>query len=324
MGVDHILSGFDHLTFVLALLLIVSGARRLLITVTSFTLAHSITLAAATLVGYGLSGFFVSWLGYQALFLFGASLLVVGAAISLLLPGMRTRASTATEALPVENVKALLRSRGLVVSYCAIFAQYFTFGSVVTLLPLYVRGLGMEAFHVGMLLAIFAVMFILVQFPSGAISDRAGRLAPTAAGLSLGLISLIALPSVNMFPLLAAAMALYGVAYGLLFPSISALIVDNTTPGERGVATGVFHALITTGVAAGAPLMGWAGEAVGVQTGLMLTAGVMLLALAVTLTTLITTLILNTLSDFLDQKAGLTELILFTILFPTIMTILAI
>jgi hydrogenase/urease accessory protein HupE len=49
LGVDHILSGPDHLTFVLALLLIVSGARRLLITVTSFTLAHSITLAAATL-----------------------------------------------------------------------------------------------------------------------------------------------------------------------------------------------------------------------------------------------------------------------------------
>jgi len=49
LGVEHILSGFDHLTFVFALLLIVSGARRLLIIVTSFTLAHSITLAAATL-----------------------------------------------------------------------------------------------------------------------------------------------------------------------------------------------------------------------------------------------------------------------------------
>jgi len=49
LGVEHILSGFDHLTFVLALLLIVSGARRLLITITAFTLAHSITLAAATL-----------------------------------------------------------------------------------------------------------------------------------------------------------------------------------------------------------------------------------------------------------------------------------
>ena len=49
LGVDHILSGFDHLAFVLALLLIVRGASRLLITVTSFTLAHSITLGAATL-----------------------------------------------------------------------------------------------------------------------------------------------------------------------------------------------------------------------------------------------------------------------------------
>lgn len=49
LGIEHILSGIDHLLFVLALLLIVSGVRRLVWTVTSFTLAHSITLAAATL-----------------------------------------------------------------------------------------------------------------------------------------------------------------------------------------------------------------------------------------------------------------------------------
>ena len=49
LGVEHILSGIDHLLFVLALILIVKGMRTLLITVTSFTVAHSITLAAATL-----------------------------------------------------------------------------------------------------------------------------------------------------------------------------------------------------------------------------------------------------------------------------------
>jgi len=49
LGVEHILFGIDHLLFVLALLLIVKGTRRLLITITAFTLAHSITLAAATL-----------------------------------------------------------------------------------------------------------------------------------------------------------------------------------------------------------------------------------------------------------------------------------
>jgi len=56
LGIDHILSGYDHLTFVLALLLLVSGWRRLLLTVTSFTLAHSITLAAATLGLFWLPG----------------------------------------------------------------------------------------------------------------------------------------------------------------------------------------------------------------------------------------------------------------------------
>ncbi len=49
LGVEHILSGIDHLLFVLALLLLVNGVRRLVVTVTAFTLAHSLTLAGATL-----------------------------------------------------------------------------------------------------------------------------------------------------------------------------------------------------------------------------------------------------------------------------------
>jgi hydrogenase/urease accessory protein HupE len=51
LGVEHILLGIDHLLFVFALLLIVKDLRRLIWTVTAFTVAHSITLAGATL-GY--------------------------------------------------------------------------------------------------------------------------------------------------------------------------------------------------------------------------------------------------------------------------------
>jgi len=51
LGIEHILLGIDHLLFVFALLLIVQGWRRLIGTITAFTVAHSITLAAATL-GY--------------------------------------------------------------------------------------------------------------------------------------------------------------------------------------------------------------------------------------------------------------------------------
>jgi hydrogenase/urease accessory protein HupE len=49
LGIEHILGGIDHLLFVLALLLLVRGWRRVLATVTAFTVAHSLTLAAATL-----------------------------------------------------------------------------------------------------------------------------------------------------------------------------------------------------------------------------------------------------------------------------------
>lgn len=49
LGTVHILEGFDHLLFLLTLLLIVSGVWPLLKTVTAFTLAHSLTLALATL-----------------------------------------------------------------------------------------------------------------------------------------------------------------------------------------------------------------------------------------------------------------------------------
>jgi hydrogenase/urease accessory protein HupE len=49
LGIEHILAGLDHLLFVLALLLLVQGTRRLIATITAFTVAHSLTLFAATL-----------------------------------------------------------------------------------------------------------------------------------------------------------------------------------------------------------------------------------------------------------------------------------
>jgi len=52
IGVEHILSGIDHLLFVLGLLLLLRGrTRALVLTITSFTVGHSVTLALATL-GY--------------------------------------------------------------------------------------------------------------------------------------------------------------------------------------------------------------------------------------------------------------------------------
>lgn len=49
LGVNHILTGIDHLLFVFGLLLLSSGWKQLLRTITAFTLAHSLTLALTAL-----------------------------------------------------------------------------------------------------------------------------------------------------------------------------------------------------------------------------------------------------------------------------------
>jgi hypothetical protein len=49
LGTEHIWGGTDHLMFVLGLLLLVGGGRRLLWTITAFTVGHSVTLALVTL-----------------------------------------------------------------------------------------------------------------------------------------------------------------------------------------------------------------------------------------------------------------------------------
>ena len=49
LGIEHILTGFDHLLFLFGVVLVGGKLRTLLIAITAFTLAHSVTLGLATL-----------------------------------------------------------------------------------------------------------------------------------------------------------------------------------------------------------------------------------------------------------------------------------
>lgn len=54
LGLEHILAGWDHLLFVIAMVLLIGSWRRVVLAATAFTVAHSITLAAASLGVVGL------------------------------------------------------------------------------------------------------------------------------------------------------------------------------------------------------------------------------------------------------------------------------
>ena len=247
---------------------------------------YGISLALALLVGYALSGIVVVRLGYAPLFYMGTVALLLGVFLAFTVPKAKNGAAVrkgTTLSAGAKKVLDLVKRRHLTASYYSIFAQYFAFGGVVALFPLYVKGLGMTAAHTGILLTTFVIVFILFQFPSGALSDRLGRRIPAAVGLLLASVALCVVPAASTFSVLASIMALYGAGYALLFPSISGLVADWATPEEYGTATGLFHAFLTGGVALGAPLMGGIAGLIGIERALALSATATVLGIPVVL-----------------------------------------
>jgi MFS family permease len=246
---------------------------------------YGMAIAIATLLGYGGGGIIAAQLGYQYVFYIGGLLLIIAVVLAGLMPrepgSPRLRASTGDS---LRKIMELLRQKNLRVSYCSIFAQYFAFGGIVALLPLYVKTLEMTAFHVGMLLATFSILFIIIQIPAGRLSDRVGRVKPAALGLLLAGASVVTLPLAGNFAVMAGIMAGYGLGCGLLFPSISALVADAASIEEYGRATGIFHALITIGVSVGAPIMGWIASFLGTRASLSLSGAPLFIALALAMT----------------------------------------
>jgi MFS family permease len=242
--------------------------------------SYGMAIATATLLGYGGGGIIASRLGNQFVFYTGGLLLVFAVIVAGLMPkGAGVNGDRTSWKDSAKKIVELLKNENLRLPYWAIFAQYFAFGGIVALLPLHVATSGMTAFHVGMLLAMFSLMFVLVQMPGGYLSDKIGRLKPTTVGLGLAVAGVVTIPLVGTFGLMVVIMALYGTGFGLLFPSISATIADSTMSEEYGRATGIFHALITAGVSIGAPLMGCVADFLGIKLSLSLSSIALVIAL---------------------------------------------
>jgi MFS family permease len=149
------------------------------------------------------------------------------------------------------NWRGLL-TRRLSLAYVSAFCLMFSLGGLIVFLPLTGQELGLTSARVGMLFASFALAAIIVQLlPFGRASDRWGRARAMMLGLALIAFSLFALAQMRQWETLLLAMFGYGIGFGFLFPAMTALIADETTPQTRGAASGIFTAVYSLGVTAG-------------------------------------------------------------------------
>ncbi len=136
-----------------------------------------------------------------------------------------------------------------------MFLSYLAFGVILTLIPDWSEHLEVE--NKGTFFIVFTVSSLLVRIVAGRLSDRYGRVPLIYSGLGLLLLSLAVLGRFDTITGLMTGSAIYGLAMGILTPSLNAWTVDQSVPGHRGKAMATLYIALEAGIGLGALLSGW-------------------------------------------------------------------
>ena len=172
--------------------------------------------------------------------------------------------------------------RRLAPVFGALMAMTFCIGALINHLPLALEAAGAAPRMSGMAFATFSLVATVVMgSPAHRAVDDVSRRLAVALGLALLCGSGVALAVTDgaTAPALG-AMVVFGLGFGLLFPSLGATVSEVASSGRRGIAFGIFYAVYSLGVVVGSGASGLvAGTAAGIGTPFFVSAAVALAAL---------------------------------------------
>ena len=214
-------------------------------------------IAVSAVLGPPLSGGIREALGFEAVFVTSATLMLIAAvAFLVLVPG--SAHSTGEPSQDRQQVSSLARNGVLLRVFWAVLVMTFGIGVLINYLPVLVEEMGGSARTSGIAFATFSlVATALMASPLHRTLDARSRALTVACGLGfLGVSSLIlaamGVGAAALFP----AMVVFGFGFGLLFPSLSASVADQAGETRRGTAFGIFYAIYSLGVFLGAVVSG--------------------------------------------------------------------
>jgi MFS family permease len=238
-------------------------------------------IAVAALIGPAIGGIIGDRLGYAAVFRLVAGLLLVAAVVSVGLIS-EPKQTTARRPTSAVHILGLFTRRSLMLAFLAALTLSFGLGILVTALPLRLADLGYGTSGSGSAFSAFALLALVVMAsPVSRYGDVRGRIRPIGWGMVLCGLALGVSQQTTAYGAAVAAMALFGVGFGLLFPGMSALVADATEPGERGSAFGIFYAFYSGGVVLGALVAGQVGSVGAVGFGPFLVGGLAMVVVGV-------------------------------------------
>lgn len=132
--------------------------------------------------------------------------------------------------------------------------SYISYGVILTVISDWSAHLGTS--NKGLFFMVFTLSSLLIRFVAGKVSDIYGRTRILKISLIILLTSLMGIALANSSLMLMCASAVYGVASGMLSPSVTAWTIDLSKPGQRGKAVATMYIFMEIGIGAGALLAG--------------------------------------------------------------------
>ena len=119
------------------------------------------------------------------------------------------------------------------------------FGSVLYFIAVYLNSKGL---NVSYFFVTYTITVAALRILGGRISDVFGRKGVASPSLFLFSLAIASVALINSVYMIVLVSVLFSIGYGMLYPTLSALVVDKSWPDERGKAMGAYNASFSMGV----------------------------------------------------------------------------
>jgi MFS family permease len=218
------------------------------------------------MLGILMAGWTADAMGWEASFLLGAIIGVIGLIGSLFL----------VEHVELEAPKITIRGIAnvasdrvlLIVSLIAILSQILTFATVFGFTPVYATELGAGKWEMGLLTFVSNIPVALASLYGGRRwAAKFGEKRVVVSGFILMGICTVTIPFTHQLWLLMITQAIAGFGRGLSFPVLMALSIKHMPSDKRATAMGFFQAIYGLGMFIGPVLMGIIGDWFNLRQG---------------------------------------------------------
>lgn len=241
-------------------------------------------LAIAMGLGPAIGGVIASF-GVFIPYYTAAGLNVVVFAIALV--GLRDPSMTKARPTLTQSFMLAQKSPELVVPGIFNLFDRLHIGFILTALPFFLSvSLGLDPSLRGMSLAIFAMPFIILQYPMGKLSDKYGRFRQLVIG-SLGfgiVIAVIGFVGIQGFNLLLLMLAILGLFAGITSPPAMAMVGDVVGKEDSAMGMGFFNFLGNLGITIGPIIFGVLNPVIGMANAFVVVGILELVTLVINIT----------------------------------------